>query len=1234
MPIAEAPLNADNMTIPTSPDTKMEAADSAETVVEELDMNLDSFKISQPSGPNKQQLQPEVDEESQNRDMSEYGHHHPNQEHQHHRYQAKHPSEEQGDDEQKHKYDQEQQQHQGDQPEPRLASLSRLALALAQEEEDAKQGSNHDRYVSQRDGDIRRDDLSEHDDHYHRHSQHNYQHNHQHQQRGSPPPPAAHIHSYSDREAPQDGHSSHYQPHSSASSSSYMSSSQQQPPHSHAHHHSYTRHTQPQPRQLPPLSPVQQSHPNLPSSSSPPLKSTHAYSSSHPRYPLPSPGSSSMNAAPYHPYPAQHSYGEQDTQRRPSASDEGSDPDMTERAQHMSPYQQHPTHGSPQWSRQSSASYHFHQRPPSPQRSAYRSPPSSYNTSFSPSGPVAAASYSGSSDPYRAAYEHTPYKSQPHPTMPVSPPPTHPRHSYSYSNSNNTSNNNNYDGGPLPALAPRPSQPYMDDRSPRSGPRPGSPHRSPRSSMDSRSSSGMKHGGKDSMTGNGQGVYHTSTGATPSGATISGGVVIQSARGTPKGPLPIEVQIKLLRSVLQHDPFNCAIRKTTHAWESISREQGIRARTCARRFDNIIQAYIAGRDKPVGTEEQQRTKKELLEKLFEMMNQPQALKRMQKKRRYRSEESDRRLLLETIRLNPFAQKVGQVAKAWEDIRDALGMKVHARQCIRRVNRMVKPYLLRERMYRGNIPEEMREANDDLIKQVIQLMKQAGGNQLDDDDISNASEDSASGMSESEDDDMDEQENPRVKRRASAEDDDMMGTGAGGEDDNDEMKDQQSESERNRHARHTRQGSQPPSSQQGSPRMGGHRSSQRNMSRRGRSRTVTASGQSQGGSMDIRSIRGEDYRSSGQYSTPSISTTQGPPSASQSSTVVTPTTPSFPPNAYEEGHDYRYSSKYSGSNPTLPSPIHPTHSSPSYPSSSSHYYYSSGVVSPTRPSELSYPRWPPNPAHFIDVDGSGYKRPTKHARADSHGSRFQLSDGGVNQVFPHPQQHQSSPSSSGNFAASKPVFKNEQGQDMRYAPSSSSQHLQQPPRSTMFKSPVMDRYDSSADRQSRTIQLNSNPSGSPPMSSMPPSTSSSSTSLPVTAPSPALSTRAMDVDSSHGHPPHPPQAHPQYPQQSQQQQHGNGAFNNANYPPPPMHSRSNSSPAVPQANLLPPPPQRSADDAAAPTAQQYREVLDELSSIKQALKQLDQQRRQDMEVQQRMAQMIEELQQQLHASKGL
>ncbi|KAF9156692.1 hypothetical protein BG015_002487, partial [Linnemannia schmuckeri] len=250
---------------------------------------------------------------------------------------------------------------------------------------------------------------------------------------------------------------------------------------------------------------------------------------------------------------------------------------------------------------------------------------------------------------------------------------------------------------------------------------------------------------------------------------------IQSARGTPKGPLPIDVQISLLTSVLQHDPFNCAIRKTTQAWESISREQGIRARTCSRRFDNIIQASIAGRDRPIGTEEQQATKKRLLEQLFEMMNQPQALKRMQKKRRYRSEDTDRQLLQETIRLNPFAQKVGQVAKAWEDVRDALKMKVHARQCIRRVNRMVKPYQLRERMYKGNIPEEMREANDDLVKQIIHLMRQAGQGGTLDDGCNSNDEDSASFMSDSEDQEefMDGQRENAQEEDEDDEDEDML-----------------------------------------------------------------------------------------------------------------------------------------------------------------------------------------------------------------------------------------------------------------------------------------------------------------------------------------------------------------------------------------------------------------------------------------------------------------------------
>ncbi|KAF9103882.1 hypothetical protein BGX27_010325 [Mortierella sp. AM989] len=226
---------------------------------------------------------------------------------------------------------------------------------------------------------------------------------------------------------------------------------------------------------------------------------------------------------------------------------------------------------------------------------------------------------------------------------------------------------------------------------------------------------------------------------------------VLSARGTPKGPLPIDVQIKLLSSVLEHDPFNCPIRRTTQVWERIAAEQGVRARTCARRYDNIIQASIAGRDRSVGTEEQIATKKKLLEQLIVMMNQPQALLRMQKKRRYRSEDADRKLLLETIRLNPFAQRVGQVAKAWEDVRDALGMKVHARQCMRRVNRMIKPYQLRERMYNGNIPEEMQEANDDLVKQVMQLMDQSGhGGSLEDDGAQSNDEDSASDSEDQDD----------------------------------------------------------------------------------------------------------------------------------------------------------------------------------------------------------------------------------------------------------------------------------------------------------------------------------------------------------------------------------------------------------------------------------------------------------------------------------------------------
>ncbi|KAF9911754.1 hypothetical protein EC991_002482 [Linnemannia zychae] len=238
---------------------------------------------------------------------------------------------------------------------------------------------------------------------------------------------------------------------------------------------------------------------------------------------------------------------------------------------------------------------------------------------------------------------------------------------------------------------------------------------------------------------------------------------VLSARGTPKGPLPMNVQISLLSSVLRHDPFNCPIRRTTQVWEAISREQGVRARTCARRYDNIIQASIAGRERPIGTEEQIATKKKLLDQLFVMMNQPQALVRMQKKKRYRSEEADRQLLLETIRLNPFAQKMGQVAKAWEDVRDALKMQVHARQCIRRVNRMIKPYQLRERMYHGNIPDEMKEENDELIKQVIQMMQASGqGGSLEEDDEEDA------GQSQDEDDsasDSDDQEHESHQSRS-------------------------------------------------------------------------------------------------------------------------------------------------------------------------------------------------------------------------------------------------------------------------------------------------------------------------------------------------------------------------------------------------------------------------------------------------------------------------------------
>ncbi|KAG9071365.1 hypothetical protein KI688_005576 [Linnemannia hyalina] len=251
---------------------------------------------------------------------------------------------------------------------------------------------------------------------------------------------------------------------------------------------------------------------------------------------------------------------------------------------------------------------------------------------------------------------------------------------------------------------------------------------------------------------------------------------VLSARGTPKGPLPMDVQISLLSSVLRHDPFNCPIRRTTQVWECISREQGVRARTCARRYDNIIQASIAGRERPVGTEEQIAIKKKLLDQLFVMMNQPQALVRMQKKKRYRSEEADRQLLLETIRLNPFAQKMGQVAKAWEDVRDALKMQVHARQCIRRVNRMIKPYQLRERMYHGSIPDDMKEENDELIKQVIQMMQASGqGGSLEDGEDDD--DDSAS-------DSDDQEETHRSRSRQSS--DGSRGKGLGnGDDDVDE-----------------------------------------------------------------------------------------------------------------------------------------------------------------------------------------------------------------------------------------------------------------------------------------------------------------------------------------------------------------------------------------------------------------------------------------------------------------
>ncbi|KAG0317496.1 hypothetical protein BGZ99_006281 [Dissophora globulifera] len=317
--------------------------------------------------------------------------------------------------------------------------------------------------------------------------------------------------------------------------------------------------------------------------------------------------------------------------------------------------------------------------------------------------------------------------------------------------------------------------------------------RPPRYSMDEDSGSGSTHHMQTHIM-HGQSKRESARKGEP--------FKIQSARGTPKGPLPIDVQISLLSSVLKHDPFNCAIRKTTKAWELISREQGIRARTCSRRFDNIIQASIAGRDRPVGTEEQQVTKKRLLEQLFEMMNQPQALKRMQKKRRYRSEDTDRRLLQETIRLNPFAQKVGQVAKAWEDVRDALNMKVHARQCIRRVNRMVKPYQLRERMYKGNIPDEMKEANDDLVKQVIQLMRLAGqGGSLDDACNSN-DEDSNSCISDSDEQDQEDAYIDPKEQDHIQEDDEL-------EDDEDDEMASRSESEQRHQAQRMQEGSNQP-----------------------------------------------------------------------------------------------------------------------------------------------------------------------------------------------------------------------------------------------------------------------------------------------------------------------------------------------------------------------------------------------------------------------------------------
>ncbi|KAF9902644.1 hypothetical protein BX616_001867 [Lobosporangium transversale] len=266
--------------------------------------------------------------------------------------------------------------------------------------------------------------------------------------------------------------------------------------------------------------------------------------------------------------------------------------------------------------------------------------------------------------------------------------------------------------------------------------------------------------------------------SSQTGASSAPPLTALFARTAHKSLLSIDVQIRLLTSVLKHDPFNCPIRRTTQVWQQIAREQGISARTCARRYENIIQDSISGKDKYlVGTEEQIATKKTLLEQLLKMMNQPQALVRMQKRKRYRSEEEDRKLLLEVIRLNPFAQKIGQIAKAWEDVRDALGMKVHARQCVRRVNRMIKPYQLREKMYNGNIPENMREINDELIKQVIQLMYTGGHGgalEYDAEEEQSNDEDSASGESYSDDQDDRPFEDSEVnkKRKPSQNEDEL------------------------------------------------------------------------------------------------------------------------------------------------------------------------------------------------------------------------------------------------------------------------------------------------------------------------------------------------------------------------------------------------------------------------------------------------------------------------------